>query len=502
MELSEKYQKRFGPLRYFVAGVHKFLCLPKYTYELEYLPTSAAEPNQERGWAAAAEEEEEITAASLFTDVMRRSYREGSGGLPRASSLSSIDSIMTPGRISGDLEMAGREPSDYVRGLDPKIKRLSLGRSNVTPEPEPQVVSLSATPNWPRTRSKSRGTAATMAAPPPPSSNDGRSSWAAANDKEEISSTLSDPGPLWDSEPKWDREAEWEQEHQPIELPSRVPPPPPPPPPQTAEEDGGDSAAPARKEAATEEERWVVKKGRFLGVLVCNHSCRTVQSLSSQVVAPRAEHDDNNLDLLLVHGSGRLRLLRFFLRLQCGTHLALPYVEYLKVRRTTTACSSLSLSLASFLFSRRPSSSPVSGQVREGEAREGLPQRVRHRRRAPPGQRPGGLLSAPGPVPPDRPPLPRPCIDGTPPALPPPASPPLPRPLYSPASHSPPASSLPPPLSFPLPSFCCRRRRRLLLRLYVLSASAAARPCPGNCDLRVNRFEYFGHHLLRRHCLV
>ena len=59
------------------------------------------------------------------------------------------------------------------------------------------------------------------------------------------------------------------------------------------------------------EEKWVVKKGRFLGVFICNHSCRTVQSLSSQVVAPKAEHDDNSLDLLLVNRSGRMRLLRF-----------------------------------------------------------------------------------------------------------------------------------------------------------------------------------------------
>ncbi|KAG2547859.1 hypothetical protein PVAP13_9KG129300 [Panicum virgatum] len=40
LELSEKYQKRFGPLRYFVAGFLKFLCLPKYSFELEYLPVS------------------------------------------------------------------------------------------------------------------------------------------------------------------------------------------------------------------------------------------------------------------------------------------------------------------------------------------------------------------------------------------------------------------------------------------------------------------------------
>ncbi|KAF3952285.1 hypothetical protein CMV_022147 [Castanea mollissima] len=34
LELSEKYQKRFGPLRYLVARFLKFLCLPKYIYEL------------------------------------------------------------------------------------------------------------------------------------------------------------------------------------------------------------------------------------------------------------------------------------------------------------------------------------------------------------------------------------------------------------------------------------------------------------------------------------
>nr|AFK35653.1 unknown [Lotus japonicus] len=71
-------------------------------------------------------------------------------------------------------------------------------------------------------------------------------------------------------------------------------------------------------------------KGQFLGILVCNHACRTVQS--SQVVAPKAEHDDNTLDLVLVHGNGRLKLIRFFVLLQMGRHLSLPYVENIKVK--------------------------------------------------------------------------------------------------------------------------------------------------------------------------
>ncbi|KAF5182880.1 Sphingoid long-chain bases kinase, partial [Thalictrum thalictroides] len=318
LELSEKYQKRFGPLRYFVAGFLKFLCLPKYTFDVEYLPASknASEPD-----GNVSADRETLDIQDLYTDIMRRSNTDC---IPRASSLSSIDSIMTPSRMSGDLDTtssahASTEPSEYVRALDPKSKRLSSSRSNVMAEPEevlhPQLP-MSTTPNWPRTRSKSRtdktwtGLTATH--------DSTRCSWgnAATNDKEDISSTMSDPGPIWDAEPKWDTEANWDVDNH-IELPGPA-----------DDVEGG-----AKKEASPKyDEKWVVTKGPFLGVLVCNHSCRTVQSLSSQVVAPKAEHDDNALDLLLVRGSGRIRLLRFFLRLQFGRHLSLPYVEYIKVK--------------------------------------------------------------------------------------------------------------------------------------------------------------------------
>lgn len=313
LELSEKYQKRFGPLRYFVAGFLKFLCLPKYSYEVEYLPAL----NEDLEGKLSAEREV-VDMSELYTDIMRRSNTDG---IPRASSLSSIDSIMTPTRMSGDLDAtcsgnhATIEPSEYVRGLDPKSKRLSMGRNNITAEPEvihPQLP-LSTTPNWPRTRSKSRtdkgwtGLTATHDA--------SRSSWgnAGTNDREDISSTLSDPGPIWDAEPKWDTEPNWVVEN-PIELPGP-----------------SDDVEAGRKEVVPRyEDKWVVTKGQFLGILVCNHACRTVQS--SQVVAPKAEHDDNTLDMLLVHGSGRLRLLRFFMLLQMGRHLSLPYVENVKVK--------------------------------------------------------------------------------------------------------------------------------------------------------------------------
>ncbi|GMN65442.1 hypothetical protein TIFTF001_034505 [Ficus carica] len=320
LELSDKYQKRFGPLRYFVAGFLKFLYLPKYSYEVEFLPVS--KEDQEGKLSA---EREVVDMSDLYTDIMRRPNTDG---IPRASSLSSIDSIMTPSQMSGgELDAAcssthaSTEPSEYVRGLDPKSKRLSTGRINVTSETEvihPQIP-LSTTPNWPRTRSRSRtdkgwsGLTAT---------HDNRSSWgnAATYDKEDISSTLSDPGPIWDAEPKWDPEANWDVGN-PIELPG---------PPEDVEIH--------KKEVMPRyEDKWVVKKGQFVGILVCNHACRTVQN--SQVVAPKAEYDDNTMDLILVHGSGRWRLMRFFVLLQMGKHLSLPYVEYIKVKSVKVRAS-------------------------------------------------------------------------------------------------------------------------------------------------------------------
>ncbi|KAG0457431.1 hypothetical protein HPP92_022271 [Vanilla planifolia] len=285
LELSQKYQKRCGPLRYFVAGFLKFLCLPKYKFELEYLPTSK-ELLESQGMAL--DEQDGVDLSDLYTDVMRKSIKEG---IPRASSLSSIDSVFSPTikRTVVELEptcstSASIEPSEYVRGLDPKAKRLSMGRNNMVEEPEEVLHPKSA--NWPRTRSKSRtdkGWAGLTTIP-----NDTRFSWAttALND-EDISSTISDPGPLWDSQPKWDAEPNWETDNS-IQLPG-----------STAKVD-----PPFKKEPNPKKEvKWEFKKGQFLGVLVCNHSCRTVQSLSSQVVAP-ARHDDNSLDLLLIHGCG------------------------------------------------------------------------------------------------------------------------------------------------------------------------------------------------------
>ena len=78
LELSEKYQKRFGPLRYIVAGFLKFLCLPKYSFELEYLPISDADGAERK----TVEGLEKLDTSDLYDDVVQRSRAEG---LPRAS---------------------------------------------------------------------------------------------------------------------------------------------------------------------------------------------------------------------------------------------------------------------------------------------------------------------------------------------------------------------------------------------------------------------------------
>jgi hypothetical protein len=76
---------------------------------------------------------------------------------------------------------------------------------------------------------------------------------------------------------------------------------------------------------------WVTRKGEFLGIFVCNHFCKPARGLLSPVIAPKAQHDDGSLDLILVRGSGRLKLFCFFVAYQLCWHLLLPYVEYVKV---------------------------------------------------------------------------------------------------------------------------------------------------------------------------
>eukprot|EP01018_Ginkgo_biloba_P037413 Gb_09413 [translate_table: standard] len=80
------------------------------------------------------------------------------------------------------------------------------------------------------------------------------------------------------------------------------------------------------------EEHWESKKGIFLGIIICNHQCKTVQCLETQRLAPFAKHNDGMLDLLLVHKIGRFQLLLFLILMQYGGHISLPFVEYIKVQ--------------------------------------------------------------------------------------------------------------------------------------------------------------------------
>uniref|UniRef100_A0A0D9X4G8 DAGKc domain-containing protein n=1 Tax=Leersia perrieri TaxID=77586 RepID=A0A0D9X4G8_9ORYZ len=87
-----------------------------------------------------------------------------------------------------------------------------------------------------------------------------------------------------------------------------------------------------RSADSSAEDNWVSRKGEFLGIFVCNHFCKPAQGLLSPVIAPKAQHNDGSLDLILVHGSGRLKLFCFFIAYQFCWHLLLPYVEYVKVK--------------------------------------------------------------------------------------------------------------------------------------------------------------------------
>uniref|UniRef100_A0A0E0KTD0 DAGKc domain-containing protein n=1 Tax=Oryza punctata TaxID=4537 RepID=A0A0E0KTD0_ORYPU len=204
LELSEKYQKKFGPLRYFVAGILKFFCLPSYFYELEYLPSLKEMTGHGKGIG------QDNVVSDVYTNVVcSRSKREG---IPRASSLSSIDSIMTPSRVAQ--QQALNLQSMFVVLI--QKQNAFLWAEATLFQNQKKFYTLNHT----------------------------------------IHHSGQEPGP--------------------------------------------------------------------------KQELREIQLVS--VIAPKANHDDNTLDLLLVGGKGRWKLLKFFILLQFGRHLSLPYVEYVKVK--------------------------------------------------------------------------------------------------------------------------------------------------------------------------
>jgi hypothetical protein len=275
LECSAKYQQRWGPLRYFVAGTLRLLCLSHYACEVQYLPAlSDMHPS-----AANNIEVKGVDSVCMESD----------------SSLSndSCPVLVVPPRLSNgnltDIVDASFEPSDYVRGLDGKTKRVPSGW--MVPSSEDAVTISSVASSRARTRSKSRSRSS--------------SGLSVLSRKDSAGSCLGESlGSRWG----------------PLEGPLDAP------------FGGGEIDLGKIRGHSEEEEKWESRGGMFLGVIMCNHQCKTVQCLESQALAPGAEHDDGNVHLLLVRDVGRFQLLRFVALMQFGRHLSLPFVEYVKAR--------------------------------------------------------------------------------------------------------------------------------------------------------------------------
>ncbi|MCO5570901.1 hypothetical protein L7F22_024631 [Adiantum nelumboides] len=309
LELSEKYQKRFGPLRYFVAGALKFLCLPRYECEVEYLPVGGQD-NQ--GQAESKGPHLEIFIDDTLGD---------NAGADTGSKITTNGSFNhdSPFRTASEHDLfsgttdANNEPSEYVRGLDGKSKRPSSGRGSSVQTGNENVVAVNhsvagATSPSPRPRTRTKSRLDRGWSGMSPGNGSLRSSWdySIVDDHPvDLFSTSNETAQVLDT--------------------------------NGVSEADGVLAKPTSKQGLpqshdADNEKWVVKQGPFLGIMVCNHQCKTVQCLNSQLLAPTAEHDDRRLDLVLVHKVGRLQLLRFLVLMQFGRHLSLPFVEYTKVR--------------------------------------------------------------------------------------------------------------------------------------------------------------------------
>ncbi|XP_072968922.1 sphingoid long-chain bases kinase 1-like isoform X1 [Typha angustifolia] len=281
LELSEKFRQQFGPLRYFIAGLLKFLSLPEYSFKLEYLPFTTEESKE----GNVLEDKHELSMSDTHPRIMKSNRQSNN---PRRLRVSTTH---THGLHSKDL-LSGKSNSGADSEVVSSNHHLSVATSS------PSIYSSQVNENDLRCCSET----------------------AVSNDDKNISSVSLDTGFMWNAEANLDTEQycnfkpNWE-----AESPARL-----------LEKPNDLEVGTVENEKL--EEKWVVKEGKFLGILICNHSCRTMQSLTSQHVVPEANYDDSSLDLLLVHGSGRLRLLRFFISLQFGQHLQLPYVEYIKVK--------------------------------------------------------------------------------------------------------------------------------------------------------------------------
>lgn len=260
LELSAKYQRRCGPLRYFVAGALRLLCLSHYQCEIHYLPAT------------------EIDLESVHVD-----YVDAENVDTPAQDTGSLDTL--PARLSNDnlagIVEANNEPSSYIRGLDGKSKRNTSGRLGSSAEDAVTVTSASPAPRV-RTRSKSRSQSFGLGGMVPE-----------AGARPVAAGRRGPTDGFFDNEVDVARTRGW---------------------------------------ALEEEDKWESRSGTYLGVIMCNHQAKTVQCMKTQSLAPGAEHDDGLVHLLLVRDVGRFQLIRFFLLMQFGKHLSLPFVEHTKAR--------------------------------------------------------------------------------------------------------------------------------------------------------------------------
>ncbi|KAL2609148.1 hypothetical protein R1flu_027721 [Riccia fluitans] len=316
LELSAKYQGRFGPLRYFVAGIIRLLSLPRYKCEVQFLPAETP-PMEIR-----IDKLGDPVECQLEPLDHKGPNFDSESEIVVESGMSNHDSKLgSPATSSMEVDLFGpsdatNEPSDYVRGLDGKTKRSPSASKMSSPASHEEAVAVHPMPGGaspsPRSRSRSksrsdRGLSVLSVMAPKPLRKSKSSQRIA-----EVSvggSCLGDNlgnglgrrwGPLEGA----------------FELKAGISP----------------TVQPLSKPREPTSEDWVVRQGPFLGVMICNHQCKTVQCLESQAMAPLAEHDDGTMDLLMVRSVGRFKLLRFILAMQFNRHLALPFVEYTKVR--------------------------------------------------------------------------------------------------------------------------------------------------------------------------
>ncbi|KAH7293884.1 hypothetical protein KP509_28G046500 [Ceratopteris richardii] len=312
LELSEKYQSRFGPLRYFVAGAQKFLCLRGYDCEVEYLPVSSQE------------HKDKMSGRLKQGDITPTNFDDPSDIEIPVRIFNGDSNLLTPrSLVEHDLNSsnisANNEPSEFVRALDTRSKRSLTMRVPLQTGAEEVVtvnhsVSGPTTPSpRPRTRTKSRidrGWSGRGS-----SNGNSKPCWDYA--AVDCTTDAADEDFAASSGSKWAL-----QQENSFDLKVKY-------------GNNGCAAHAAPKDGGwniNDNENWTVRQGPLLGVMICNHKCKTVQCLESQVMAPSAEPDDRSLDLLIVHNVGRLRLIQFLILMQFGRHLSLPFVEYTKVQ--------------------------------------------------------------------------------------------------------------------------------------------------------------------------